>query len=118
LDRIHDGHQGVTESRERANMAVWRPGISRDIPIKVSTSEFCQENLPSQRKEPLVTTPLSERTWKNGADLCEHKGNQFLADVQPLLKEMRKARQLTDSPLTRDMVCKHYQTFNLELLST
>jgi len=58
LDRIHDGHEGVTKSRERANMAVWLPGFSRDFQNKMSICEFCQDNLPSQKKEPLVTTPL------------------------------------------------------------
>ena len=82
LERIHDGHQGMTRRRERANMSVWWPGISRDIQSKVSVCEFCQENLPSQRKEPLITTPFPERAWKKiGADLCAHQGKQFLVII-------------------------------------
>ena len=82
LERIHDGHQGMTRRRERANMSVWWPGISRDIQSKVSVCEFCQENLPRQRKEPLITTSLPERAWKKiGADLCAHQGKQFLVII-------------------------------------
>ena len=58
LERIHDGHQGMTRCRERANMSVWWPGISRDIQCKVSGCEY----LPSQRKEPLIKTCRLVRT--------------------------------------------------------
>ena len=87
LERIHDGHQSVTKCRKRANTSVWQPGISRDIHNKVSNCDFCQENLPSQRKEPLITTPLTERAWKKiGADLCDHQGKQFLVVINYYLR--------------------------------
>lgn len=79
LERIHLGHHGMTRCHERANVSIWWHSISRDIQSKVSDCEFCQENIPRQRKEPLITTSLPERAWKKiGADLCEHQGKQFL----------------------------------------
>ena len=35
LDRVHNGHQGMSKHQERANMSVWRPAISYDIKNKV-----------------------------------------------------------------------------------
>ena len=61
-------------------MACYQPRHS--VQSIVSGSEFFQENLHSQRKEPLITTPLPERAWKKiGADLCEHQLKQFLVVI-------------------------------------
>ena len=77
----------MTKCRERANISVWWPGIGCDIQNKVSKCDFCQENLPTQRKEPLITTPLPERAWKKiGADLCKHEGKQFLVVIDFIQK--------------------------------
>ena len=66
LERIHTGHQDITKCRERANLSVWWPGISKEIKTKVESCQFCQENQPSQRKEPLMTTDLPDRPYLAG----------------------------------------------------
>ena len=79
LERIHTGHQGITKCRERANLSVWWPGISKEIKAKVESCQFCQENQPSQRKAPLMTTDLPDRPWqKVSTDLFELASQKYL----------------------------------------
>ena len=70
LERIHTGHQGITKCRERANLSVWWPGISKEIKSKVQLCHFCQENQSSQRKEPLMATVLPDRPWQKVSTIC------------------------------------------------
>ena len=53
LDRIHEGHQGVTKCRERAKRALWWPGLSRQIEDLVKQCRKCTERIIN-KKEPMI----------------------------------------------------------------
>ncbi|XP_071963824.1 uncharacterized protein [Antedon mediterranea] len=79
LQRIHDGHQGVTKCRERAKSCVWWNDLSKDIANFVEKCSHCQLYKRTQKKEPLITTPLPDRPWQRIAtDLCEFQNNHYL----------------------------------------
>ncbi|XP_038052810.1 uncharacterized protein K02A2.6-like [Patiria miniata] len=82
LLRIHEGHQGIPESRARAVPAVWWPGIGSDIAQYVEKCSFCQTKQSAQRAEPLISTPLPERPWQRLAcDLAEVNGRHYIVLV-------------------------------------
>ncbi|XP_060774394.1 uncharacterized protein K02A2.6-like [Neoarius graeffei] len=82
LQKIHSGHQGIVKCHERAQMSIWWPAIGKDIQQLVSSCKDCQESRPTQRREPLLTTPLPARPWERvGADICELNKQYYLVAV-------------------------------------
>jgi hypothetical protein len=74
VGRIHDGHQGIVKCRERANECVWWPGMGQDIKNMVSKCKHCIEKSPTQKKEPIIPSPLPSFPFqKVGVDLCEKR---------------------------------------------
>ncbi len=81
LERIHEGHQGITKCRQRAKISVWWPGISAQIKDTVEQCKTCCKHR-QQHAEPLIPTPLPERPWKLiGTDLFELKKTTYLLIV-------------------------------------
>ncbi|GFO02434.1 Pol polyprotein [Plakobranchus ocellatus] len=82
LNRIHDGHPGISKSRESAKQAVWWPGISRDIQQMVAKCRHCLERSPTQQKEQLMTSELPDRPFQKVAvDICELNHETYLVSV-------------------------------------
>jgi len=66
---------------------VWWPGISKEIKTKVESCQFYEENQPSQRKEPLMTTDLPDRSWqKMSTDLFQLTGQKYLVVMDHYLR--------------------------------
>lgn len=63
LNRLHEGHFGVSKCRQRANDTVWWPAISTDINDMVKRCPNCiQERI--NLREPLIPTKLPSRPWQ------------------------------------------------------
>lgn len=78
LSRIHDGHMGVNKCRERAKMSVFWPSLSAEIAELVSGCDFCQEQRPTQKHEPMIATQHPSAPWEKVAtDLCTVKGEKY-----------------------------------------
>ena len=82
LERIHDGHMGITKCRERTNQSVWWPHVSKDIQDRVANCGHCLEKRPSQAREPVLPSSLPDRPFqKVGVDLYEFRGLHYLVIV-------------------------------------
>ncbi len=82
LARLHESHQHISKTRERANAAIWWPHISKDIKTMVESCAVCQQHRPAQREQPLRPIPLPDRPWSQlGTDLFEFQKKSYLVVV-------------------------------------
>jgi hypothetical protein len=82
LERIHDGHLGITKSRERARSCIWWPNITQEIAEYVTKCKHCQTHRPAQRKEPLIPSAPPEGPWKCIAvDLLHFENHNYLVAI-------------------------------------
>ena len=82
LQKIHEGHQGITKCRERAHQSIWWPKIREDIVQIVQQFAHCQKYKPTTAKEPMVPTILPDRPWQMlGVDLLDFNGQQYMVVV-------------------------------------
>ena len=81
LQKIHEGHQGITKCRERVHQFVWWPKIGEEIVQIAQQCAHCQKYKPTAAKEPMVPTVLLDRPWQMlGVDLLDLNGQQVLVD--------------------------------------
>ena len=81
LQKIHQGHQGISKCYERVLTAVWWPGVFKELEAFVRTCPQCCRTTPLT-SEPLLPTTLPNYPWQKVAvDLCQLKGSVYLVAV-------------------------------------
>ena len=78
LERLHEGHQGITKCRLRAKQSMWWPGLSKQLEALVSNCPVCCR-LHIQHAEPLMPSKFPDLPWqKVASDLFVWNGVQYL----------------------------------------
>ena len=54
---LHEAHQGIVCTKQQACMTVYWPGIDDDIENVITACQLCQDHLPSNPKELIVSKP-------------------------------------------------------------
>ena len=81
LQKLHEGHQGLTRCRLRAKLSVWWPGLSKQLKSYVENCPQCARDAKPS-KEPLIPTSLPAYPWqKVAADLFYLNGNDYLVVI-------------------------------------
>ena len=110
LRHLHDGHQGITKTRENANSSVWWPGLSKDIEKTVKNCVIC-EKYRRERVEPMKGTEFPERPWSRvAADFFYHKGSTYLLLIDYYSRDIEIC-QVTKNVDTADTVSKMKKAF-------
>ena len=81
LDKIHQGHLGITKCQERAKQSVWWPGLSTQIQDMVQSCRICANYLVN-KPEPLLPYSFPERPWQTlAADFFKCENIDYLLVV-------------------------------------
>lgn len=76
---IHEGHIGITKSRELAQRTVYWPGMSKDIEDYITACQTCQQFAARQRRQKLIPHEVPQRPFqKIGVDILEFGAAAFL----------------------------------------
>ncbi|CAA9996939.1 unnamed protein product, partial [Nesidiocoris tenuis] len=81
LNKLHEGHQGITKCRALAKQSVWWPRLSTQLKPLLENCTNCAR-YRTNRAEPLLPTSFPERPWQTlGMDLLKLQGQWYRYDL-------------------------------------
>nr|XP_055074185.1 uncharacterized protein K02A2.6-like [Misgurnus anguillicaudatus] len=107
LQKLHEGHLGITKCRERAKQSVWWPGLSKELTKMIENCDTCARERTNLR-EPMLPTDFPSRPWSTvGADLFQKDGKVYLVVVDYFSRFFEVAK-LTST--TSEAVVEHFKS--------
>ena len=64
VDIAHDGHQGITKTKELLRTKVWFPRLDKLVEQKIDSCQACQINHPRVLYEPLKMSNMPNGPWE------------------------------------------------------
>ncbi|XP_014676542.1 PREDICTED: sec1 family domain-containing protein 2-like [Priapulus caudatus] len=100
LKKIHESHQGIVRSKQRARDVLFWPGMSQQIQETVEKCTVCAKYKTDNAKEPLMPHTVPDRPWsKVGVDLFTCNGDDYIVVVDYYSK-FSEVMQLRDQTST------------------
>ena len=99
LNKLHEGHMGITKTRALATSSVWWPYLSSQIEEMVQKCFTCSKHRVDH-KEPLLPSSLPGRPWSRlGIDFFEFQGKTFIVVVDYYSRwiELRALNSMTSA---------------------
>ena len=72
IDIAHEGHQGITKTKQLLREKVWFPGIDRFVEKTIRDCLMCQATAMDNTRAPLQMSPLPKGPWLEvSVDFCD-----------------------------------------------
>ena len=82
LQKLHEGHLGITKTLTRAREDLFWPGMNVDLTEKIKNCPVCLETRPSQQPEPLKSHEIPPLPWAEiGADILHKNGRNYVITI-------------------------------------
>ena len=73
LAQLYESHQGSVRTKQWAQLTIHWPGIDNDIDNAILACKKCQDYLPSNTKEPIISKSKPNRPFQEVAgDFCSY----------------------------------------------
>ena len=102
LEQLHESHQGMVHTKERAKLVVYWSGMEVDIENTILSCKLCQDSLPLQQMESIILKCKPQWLFQEiAADYCTHAGQKYLITVDFFSKWLEITLMSTNTTTTQ-----------------